>query len=69
MEEKRYILVWRDSFSEVEKLSLNEFKEYVYEDYEDGCKKLYEDVEVNDIGNGLISYLSIDSSWMIVELE
>ena len=29
MEEKRYILVWRDNFNEVEKLDYDEFKEFM----------------------------------------
>ena len=53
------------SLGEVEELSLNEFREFVYEDYYDGCKKMYGDVEKNDVGNGLISYLS--DEWIIIE--
>ena len=60
MEEKRYILVWRDTFNEVEKLDYDEFKEFM---------SGWENVEVLDIGNGLISYMCDDGSWMIVELE
>ena len=60
MEEKKYILVWRDSFNEVEKLDYDEYKEFM-----DG----WENVEVFDIGNGLISYMIEDGSWMIVEIE
>ena len=60
MEEKKYILVWRDNFNEVEKLDYDEFKEFM-----SGC----ENVEVFDIGNCLISYMIDDGSWMIVEIE
>ena len=60
MKEKIYILVWRDSFNEVEKLDYDEYKEFM-----DG----WENVEGFDIGNGLISYMCEDGSWMIVEIE
>ena len=59
MKEKIYILVWRNSWNEVEKLSYDEFKEFM---------EGWENVEVFDIGNGLISYMSDDGSWMIVEV-
>ena len=60
MEEKKYILVWRDTFNEVEKLDYDEFKEFM---------SGWENVEVFDIGNGLISYMCEDGSWMVVEIE
>jgi len=37
----------------------------VYEDYLDGCKELYEDVEKSDVDNGLISYCS--DEFIIIE--
>ncbi len=64
---RKYFLVWLSSLGEVEELSLNEFREFVYEDYYDGCKKMYEDVEKNDVGNGLMSYVGYDGSWIIIE--
>ena len=62
---RKYILVWLSSLGEVEEISYNEFKEYVYEDYLDGCKELYEDVEKSDVDNGLISYCS--DEFIIIE--
>ena len=65
---RKYLLVWLNSLGEVEEISYNEFKEYVYEDYLDGCKDMYEDVEMRDVGNGLISYLS-DEFIIIKDIE
>ena len=60
MEEKKYILVWRDNFNELEKLDYDEFKEFM---------SGLDNVDVFDFGNGLISYMIDAGSWMIVEIE
>lgn len=60
---RKYILVWLCSLGEVEEISYDEFKEYVY--FESNVKDMFDDVEVKDVGNGLISYLSDD--WIIIE--
>jgi len=62
---RKYILVWLSSLGEVEEISYDEFKEYVYEDYLDGCKEKYDDVEMSDEENGLKSYLS--DEFIIIE--
>ena len=61
---RKYILVWLCSLGEVEEISYDEFKEYVY--FESNVKDMFDDVEVKDVGNGLISYLSDD--WIIIEM-
>ena len=43
-------------------MSYDEFKEYVY--FESNVEDMFDDVEVNDVGNGLKSYLS--DEWIIV---
>ena len=67
MEEKRYILVnlFKSDWEGVEELSYDEFKEYVY--FESNVEDMFDDVEVNDVGNGLKSYLS--DEWIIIEME
>ena len=49
----RYILVnlFKSDWEGVEEISYDEFKEYVY--FESNVKDMFDDVEVNDIGNGL----------------
>ena len=61
----RYILVnlFKSDWEGVEEISYDEFKEYVY--FESNVKDMFDDVEVKDVGNGLISYLSDD--WIIIE--
>ena len=67
MKEKRYILVnlFVSDWEGVEEISYDEFKEYVY--FESNVKDMFDDVEVNDIGNGLKSY--IGEEFVIVEIE
>ena len=67
MEKKRYILVnlFISDWEGVEEISYDEFKEYVY--FESNVKDMFDDVEVNDIGNGLKSY--IGEEFVIVEIE
>ena len=60
---RKYILVWLCSLGEVEEISYDEFKEYVY--FESNVEDMFDDVEVKDVGNGLISYLS--DEWIIIE--
>lgn len=60
---RKYILVCLSSLGEVEELSYDEFKEYVY--FESNVKDMFDDVEVRDVGNGLKSYLS--DEWIIIE--
>ena len=62
---RKYILVWLSSLGDVEELCYNEFKKYVYKNYLEDCDKLNNDVEMRDVGNGLISYLS--DEWIIIE--
>jgi hypothetical protein len=62
---RKYILVCLSSLGEVEELSYDEFKEYVY--FESNVEDMFDDVEVNDVGNGLKSYLS--DEWIIIEME
>lgn len=61
----RYILVnlFKSDWEGVEEISYDEFKEYVY--FESNVEDMFDDVEVKDVGNGLISYLSDD--WIIIE--
>ena len=63
----RYILVnlFKSDWEGVEEISYDEFKEYVY--FESNVKDMFDDVEVNDIGNGLKSY--IGEEFVIVEIE
>jgi len=62
---RKYILVWLSSLGVVEELCFKEFKEKVFEDYyEDESKVLRENVEWNDYGNGLLSY--VGDEWIIV---
>ena len=60
---RKYILVCLSSLGEVEELSYDEFKEYVY--FESNVKDMFDDVEVRDVGNGLKSYLS--DEFIIIE--
>ena len=60
---RKYLLVWLSSLGEVEELSYDEFKEYVY--FESNVKDMFDDVEVRDVGNGLKSYLS--DEFIIIE--
>ena len=62
---RKYILVCLSSLGEVEELSYDEFKEYVY--FESNVKDMFDDVEVKDVGNGLKSYIS--EEFVIIELE
>ena len=70
---RKYFLVWLSSLGDVEELCYNEFLRYVYNDYyEDkrlgfsmGSKGMRKEVEKNDVGNGLISYVS--DEWIIIE--
>jgi len=52
---RKYILVWLSSLGEVEEISYDEFKKYVYDN----------DVEMSDEENGLKSYLS--DEFIIIE--
>ena len=61
---RKYILVWLCSLGEVEEISYDEFKEYVY--FESNVKDMFDDVEVKDIGNGLKSYMS--EEFVIIEM-
>ena len=63
---RKYLLVWLSSLGEVEELCYKEFKEKVFEDYyEDDSKILRKDVEINDVGNFLIVYVS--DEWIIIK--
>ena len=62
---RKYILVWLSSLGEVEEICRYEFMKYVYKNYLEDCDKLNNDVEMRDVGNGLISYLS--DEWIIIE--
>ena len=62
---RKYILVWLCSLGEVEEISYDEFKEYVY--FESNVKDMFDDVEVKDVGNGLKSYMS--EEFVIIEME
>ena len=62
----RTILEFNENLGEVEELCFKEFKEKVYEDYyEDDSKILRKDVEMNDVGNFLIVYVS--DEWIIIK--
>ena len=70
MEKKKYLLVWWSDMGDVEELDYDELNEFLYEEV-DGGKKLYEDVEEKDLGNGLKSYVayrSLDRTWVIIEV-
>jgi len=70
MEKKKYLLVWWSDMGDVEELDYDELKEFLYEEVDDG-KKMYEDIEVKDLGNGLKSYVayrSLDRTWVIIEV-